>query len=283
LTGGPAHIVNPELDAPRRERLALEFSTPISARWMLDISGMLKRFRGLLSVDYAAQYGHLQMVDQRLVYLLDRPIEAYSLNNAAFEDDPFYAQFRFAISGQGRGWLFSFSFMAHMGMGSAPFGNGPVANDMGTLSEWQAGPNARFNAFGRLDGDRAFVARIYTVFNLARKLSLGITMKYRDGNPFAFIDAVEADGQRVLLLQTIRAEDSRGRKGGPRECYLSDCSVQLNWRTRLLGADAVLSAAVFNLLDFGSELSEYVFSGGSRDAMEMQIPRSLRVSLLMSW
>ncbi|MBN1196944.1 MAG: hypothetical protein JXA62_06020 [Candidatus Aminicenantes bacterium] len=283
FTGGPAHVANPDLKAPRRERLALEFSTPISARWMLDISGMLKRFRGLLSVDYAAPYGHLQMVDQRPVYLLDRPIEAYSLNNAAFEDDPFYAQLRFTISGRGRGWLFSFSFMAHMGMGNAPFGNGPVANDLGTLSEWQAGPNARFNAFGRLDGDRAFVARIYTLFNLARNLSLGITMKYRDGNPFAFIDAVEVDGQRALLLQTIRAEDSRGRKGGPREDYLSDCSVQLNWRMRLLGADALLSAAVFNLLDFGSELSEYVFSGGSRDAMEMQIPRSLRVSLLMSW
>jgi len=30
-------------------------------------------------------------------------------------------------------------------------------------------------------------------------------------------------------------------------------------------------------------LSEYVFSGGSRDAMEMQIPRSMRLSLLMTW
>ncbi len=121
------------------------------------------------------------------------------------------------------------------------------------------------------------------MFDLARNLSLGVSLKYRDGNPFAFIDAVEAGGRRVLLLQTIRAEDRYGRKGGPREDYLSDCSVKISWRLRLLGADAWLSAAVFNLLDFGSELSEYVFSGGSRDAMEMQLPRSLRISLLMSW
>ncbi|MDY0295937.1 MAG: hypothetical protein RB296_01355 [Acidobacteriota bacterium] len=283
LTGASAHMADPDLQAPRREQISLEFSTPISPRWTLDVSGMLKRFRHLLTVDYAAEFGHLQMVDQRLVYLLDRPVEAYTLNNSTFEQDPFYAQLRFAVSGHGRRWLFSFSFMAHMGMGSAPFGNGPVANDLGTLSEWQAGPNARLNAFGRLDGDRAFVARIYSVFDLARNLSLGVSLKYRDGNPFAFIDAVEAGGRRVLLLQTIRAEDRYGRKGGPREDYLSDCSVKISWRLRLLGADAWLSAAVFNLLDFGSELSEYVFSGGSRDAMEMQLPRSLRISLLMSW
>jgi len=283
VTGGPAHGVDADLRAPRRERLALELSTPMSTHWTFDVRAMLKRFRGLLTVDYAEPYGHLQTVDQRTVYLLDRPVLAYSLQNSTFAEHPFYAQLRFTFRGQGKGWLFSFSFLAHMGMGSAPFGNGPVANDLGTLSEWQAGPNARANAFGRLDGDRAFVARLFTVFNLTRKLSFGLSMKYRDGNSFAFIDTVEAEGQRVLLLQTIRAEDRYGRKGGPREDYLSDFSVQLTWRLRLLGADARLTAAVFNLLDFGSELSEYVFSGGSRDAMEMQIPRSMRLSLLMTW
>jgi len=283
MTGGPVHGVDRDLEAPRRERLAIEFSTPISRKWTFDLRGMLKRFRGLLSVDYAGAYGHLETIDERQVYLFDDPITAYTLKNLDFEDDPFYALLRFTFRGQGKGWLFSFSFMAHMAMGDAPFGNGPVSNDMGTLSEWQAGFNANTNAFGRLDGDRAFVARIYTAFNLTRNLTLGLTMKYRDGNPFAFIDALESGDQRVLLLQTIRAEDRYGQKGGPREDYLSDCSVQLTWRLRLLGADARISAAVFNLLDFGSELSEYVFSGGSRDAMELQIPRSMRISLLMTW
>jgi len=45
-----------------------------------------------------------------------------------------------------------------------------------------------------------------------------------------------------------------------------------------LGRDAVLSLTVFNILDFGAELSEYVFSGGSRDALELQIPRSIRLT-----
>jgi len=31
-------------------------------------------------------------------------------------------------------------------------------------------------------------------------------------------------------------------------------------------------------LDVGYELSEYVFSGGSRDAMELALPRSLRLT-----
>ena len=283
VSGAPWHHVDGDLKAPRRDRLAIEFTTPLSRRWSLDIRAVYKRFHDLLTVDYAGEFGHMETVDNLMLYLLDQPVSGYVLTNSSFEKDPFYGQFRFTIRGQGKRWLFSFSFMAHMGMGSAPLGNGAVANDPGTLSELQAGPNNRWNAFGRLDGDRAFIFRVFSGFHLNRNLFLAISLKYRDGDPFAFIDAVGTGENRLLVMQTIRAEDSHGRKGGPREDYLSDCSVQLSWDFHMLGARARLTAAVFNLLDFGSELSEYVFSGGSRDAMEMQLPRSMRLSLSLSW
>jgi hypothetical protein len=54
--------------------------------------------------------------------------------------------------------------------------------------------------------------------------------------------------------------------------------VRLNYNFKLLNKDAVISLTFFNLLDIGGELSEYVFSGGSRDAVELQIPRSLRLT-----
>lgn len=64
---------------------------------------------------------------------------------------------------------------------------------------------------------------------------------------------------------------------------LGDVSLQSTYRFRLLGQSAGVQLAVFNLLDMGSELSENVFSGGSRDANELQLPRSLRLTLSVGW
>ncbi len=59
---------------------------------------------------------------------------------------------------------------------------------------------------------------------------------------------------------------------------MADVSLKLNYRFKLMNRDAFLSLSMFNILDFGAELSEYVFSGGTRDALELQIPRSVRLT-----
>ena len=117
---------------------------------------------------------------------------------------------------------------------------------------------------------------------LAPPLFLGVSIKYRDGAPFAFINSVQAHDQLVLYYATIKAEDRHGQKGGPREDYIADFSVKLTYSLQLAGGDALLGVSFFNLLDAGYELSEYVFSGGSRDANELNIPRSVRLSLTVS-
>ena len=103
-----------------------------------------------------------------------------------------------------------------------------------------------------------------------------MNVKYRDGTPFAFIGSDEVNGQRVFYLETIQAENKKGIKGGPRRDYITDVSIKLSYAFRLSGWDVSLFGGAFNLLDFGSELSEYVFSGGKRYSNEMQIPRSVR-------
>ncbi|MCP5047600.1 MAG: hypothetical protein GY940_10535, partial [bacterium] len=150
---------------------------------------------------------------------------------------------------------------------------------MGILDESQANPNSLVNGFGRLDGDRGFVAKSYFGRYITKQLFLAVSFKYRDGNPFAFFNTFTRHDQRIIYYSTIKAENEKGIKGGPREDYIADVSFKLSYKLKLFNRAAVLSLSFFNVLDFGGELSEYVYSGGLRDSVELQIPRSLRLTL----
>ena len=279
-TGGRYHFIDENLSAPIKERFLVHFSMPLSKRFILNIKALYKRIKNNFRIRFDRDYGFYQFQEGYDLYFFDQPFKDYYLTNNYLEKEPFYAQFYFDIKGGKKDrWFFSFSFMAHMGMGDTAFGNGAGSNDIGILSESQANPNSWINGYGRLDGDRGFVAKSYFGFHLFKKLWLGVSLKYRDGNPFAFMNAVSGYDQWVLYYQTIKAENEKGVKGGPREDYIADVSVRLNYSLKLFNKEAVITLTFFNLLDVGGELSEYVFSGGTRDAVELQIPRSLRLTL----
>ena len=283
LSGGAGHAAAEGLEPSRRQRLELLFSAPVSKRFQLDVKGLYKRILRPLWVSYAGEYGHYEEIGATGYYVLDRPATGFVLGNAPFAREPFYAEFLLRIHGEReRRWYFSFSFMAHMGMGNTAFGNGPEANDVGVIAESQASPNSWINGFGRVDGDRAFVARIHFGYYLARRLFLGGSVKYRDGNPFAFLDARALAGQWLITYHTIKAEDEHSRKGGPREDCIWDVNLKLGYDLSLFGRRGRLELSLFNLLDFGGELSENAFSNDrDRLANELQLPRSLRLGLTL--
>ena len=283
FTGGRFHVVDENLSAPRKRRLLLTLSTPISRRFRVDMKGIYKWIDESLAVRFREQFGFFEPHGENQLFFFDRPFGDFYLTNPEFEDDPFYAQALVRVHGGEPGeWFFSFSFMAHIGMGVTTFGNGANSNDIGFVGESQANPNSLVNGFGRVDGDRAFVGRSAFGFRLASRLFLGVGIKYRDGAPFAFINSVQKHDQRVLYYATIKAEDRRGRKGGPREDYLGDLSLKLTYALRLMGREALLGVSFFNVLDTGYELSENVFRGGSRDANELNMPRTMRLSVTVS-
>ena len=283
-SGGNCHFVDEAIAAPRKRRLLLDLSTRLSRHWRLNVKGIYKKMADTFWIKFARDYGFYESYGGQDLYFFDQTFKDYTLSNYDFDDDPFYAQLLLHFKGERPGrWFFSFSFLAHIGMGYTAFGNGVGANDIGVIHESQAFPNTWINGFGRLDGDRAFVARLYAGFYLARNLSLGIGLKYRDGHPFAFFNALNRHDQWAIYYQTIQAENEKGEKGGPREDYVSDISLKLNYRFRLFNRRASLSLSAFNLLDVGYELSEYVWSGGSRDAVELVMPRSLRLTLMVEF
>ena len=279
-TGGTYHSADPNLEVPSRERLLLLISTRLSRYFRLNVKGLYKRIENQLWVRFAEEYGFSERVGQKDLYFYDRPFRDYLLGNSPSAKDPFYAQFHLQLVGEKKEkWYFSFSFMAHIGMGTTTLGNGAGANDIGVIGEGQADPNSQINGYGRVDGDRAFVGRIFFGRYLGRRLFFSGQIKYRDGDPFAFLDAVQRNEQWVISYESIKGEDEYGRKGGPREDCLWDFSFKISCFFSLWGRKATLDLSVFNLLDFGSELSENVFSGGYRYSNELQLPRSLRLGL----
>lgn len=279
-TGGKYHFLDEDIVAPYRNRFLLSFSARLSQTFTLNVKSIVKNISNNLWVMFQDEYGFYQTVNDNELYFFSEPFKDYSLSNAIFEDNPYYFQFLLHLVGKkSQKWYFSISFMVHLGMGYTAFGNGPGANDYGILDESQANPNTWINGYGRVDGDRAYVGKLYFGLYLVKNLFLSASLKYRDGNPFAFIDSHYANNQWAFYLATIQAEDKKGVKGGPREDFLGDVSVKLQYNFRLFDCDMSLFGSVFNMLDFGSELSEYVFSGGLRYSNERLIPRSVRAGL----
>jgi hypothetical protein len=279
-TGGRYHSIDSDLRVPIKNRLLVDMYMRLSQKFSFQVKGIYKKITNSLWVEHQEDYGFYETIGGRELYFYSQPFQDYVLTNYRFDDDPFYFQLLLHFLGQEeKKWFFSFSFMAHIGMGYTSFANGAGANDIGILDEYQANPNSWINGYGRVDGDRAYVGKMYFGFYIMKNLFFAANLKYRDGTPFAFIDNVQAYEQRILYLQTIQAENWKGIKGGPRKDYLSDVSIKIRYFFKLFNSDAEIHLTLFNLLDFGSELSEYVFSGGSRYAMELQIPRSLRLGL----
>jgi len=281
-SGGASHFISPNQQLPRRERILLQLTTRLSASFNLSIKGLYKKIRRQFWVNFSEEYGHYEEIGGQGYFFLDRPVTAYELGNVSFSKDPFYAEFLIQLQGQRPGrWFFTVSFLAHMGMGYTAFGNGPTANDIGIVSESQAFPNSWINGFGRVDGDRAFVGKVFFGYHLSKRLFLSGSIKYRDGDPFAFLNAYKKNDQWIITYQTIKAEDEHGVKGGPREDCIWDFNFKLSHEFSLFGIKGRLELAAFNLLDFGLELSENVFSGGARLANELQLPRSLRLGMVL--
>jgi len=281
FTGGRYHQLDPDLKVPVRHRFLLSLNSRLGPLWQFRLKGIYKGIAHSLRVRFTEEYGGYRPVEGRDVYFYDQPFRDHVLSNLTGEEDPFYAQIYLQFRGQRPDkWFFNFSFMAHIGMGTTPFGNGAGTSDTGLISESTANPNSLPRSYGRLDGDRAFVGRCFFGFYLFPNCHLGVGLKYRDGNPFAFIEHAKLDGQHQLYYHSIKAEDQYGNKPGPREDYLSELNVKIGYSLAVLGRQVNVSVSFFNLLDFGSELSEYVFFRElGRPAAELQIPRSILLSV----
>src|SRR6185295_13715590 len=151
-------------------------------------------------------------------------------------------------------FLFSLGLQTLVSFGVTAFGIGPTANDLGVIDATMANPNARAYPQGNLDPDRAYVFKLSTGYRFWSTLWGFFTARFRDGQPFAFLDWRTKDGQ----VQPIYASNkgSLYHLTGPRTDAVIVLDAQLSYTVPLPRGALRLEALITNFYDPQTELSE---------------------------
>ena len=210
---------------------------------------------------------------------------------------PYFVSNTIRYTYTGRKWFVQVSWQSYLMSGFSPLGNGPLTNTLGSLSETTANPNTfdvvtradlPYRANGRLDQDRAFIARIQVTYNACKYFSIGLNGKFKDGQPFVNYDArlrTDADHTQVALRPfTARGINLANNLFGKREDAFFNIELHATGRWWIHDVPMSLDVLCYNLYDFGTALTEYTFDGyndmrDKRMSMSLCIPRGLLVTL----
>jgi len=211
----------------------------------------------------------------------------------------------------GKKWFVSLSWQSYLMSGFSTLGNGPLHNNIGALSESSANPNTYkaategtmpYQATGRLNQDRAYIARIQVTYNACKYFSVSLNGKFKDGQPFSnFLANIRTDG--VHSQPAIWNDDAKGINTantwfGKREDAFFNIDLRLTGRWWVRGIPFRLDVTCYNIYDFGTALTEYTFDNynhrtypywtdtlgkesmhESRTSMSLCIPRGLIAKL----
>lgn len=274
-TTGGAHIdVDGGLIGTSVYSVALGLSHHFSPAWAFHAQGLAKVDTGTHRLEFEQASGYFR--DD--VFFLSEGEKRYRLRNVD-DDVPAFWGGQFQLIGIGEDYVVSAAFSAFNAVGVSPFGNGPTANDVGIIDHSTANPNSANQGLANLDGDRAFMIRTVFGYRMIDTLWGFITFSHRDGQPFAFFEQDEHNGQIAMTYRSPRGSPLKYTRPllGPREDFRVNVDAQLEYSFSLGGIDVVSTLLVNNLLDFGNEISERssVIGKGERAALESEIGRSL--------
>lgn len=260
-TGGKFLSVADNIKQPYIYSLNIGTDIKISENWKFKIDGIAKLFKNMFWIlfkddnnsdyytadNYGSDDGQFNTINNYNVFfynILNDSIRDYILTNydssliggGKYFSEPFYAGVKIVLTGyEDEKWFVNISFAAYLSMAVTTFGNGFVTNDIGNIDFSMANPDTWINGYGRVDNDRAYVGKGVFGFKLFGFLWNSLTIKYRDGQSFAFYGIYEnlmSDGneQAALLYNSIQAENEIGLKGGPREDSLwnFDYKISIN-------------------------------------------------------
>ena len=279
--GGVFHTMSDDLARPSASHFAFGIRTPRLGAFRAVVTGvgrwLFQRYTVRLSDPSVYSPVEVQTAgDQRMTaYAKDLSRageETYALVNDA--DRSRYLGTEIQVHTEATpSWFFSLSASGYWVVSNAPFGSFADRNDPGAIDEITADPNARVNARGRTDNDRAYGATLLVGRELGRDLWLSTATRYLDGQPFARIDMVEALPQGPTAIMATQ----RGTPG-PRHTFHMTTDVRLSYLWRGNGRNTLsVMLDVFNLLGSGTEIVEDPRAGRVtfRRALEMIPGRTL--------
>ena len=220
-------------------------------------------------------------------------------------DSPVFASNVIKYTYNGKKVFFSLSWQSYVVSGISALGNGAQAQDINVLSESLANPNIvlvdanmqqadpAIRSLGRLNQDRAYIARIQLGVNITENWQLSMSGKFRDGIAFsAFRTYVETDGagysQVVVWNANTRGINVRDNNFGKRTDSFFNFDLRLKYRGAIKGVPFEIQAICYNIWDFATELNEYCmyydWSTGKdqrdgRTPLSLCTPRGLMLNL----
>ena len=285
--GGAFHAMGDDLTRPSDSHFAFGLRTPRLGAFRAVVTGvgrwLSQRYTVRLSDPSVYSPVELQTAGDQHVTAFAKDLsragaETYVLVNDADRSRYLGMEIQLHTEATPR-WFFNLSASGYWVVTNAPFGSFADRNDPGAINEITADPNARVNARGRADNDRAYGATLLVGRELVRDLWLSTATRYLDGQPFAPIDMVGALPQGPVAVMATQ----RGTPG-PRHTFHMTTDVRLSYLWR--GSDQnTLSVMldVFNLLGSGTEIVEDPRAGPEtfRRALEMIPGRSLLLRTLV--
>lgn len=274
--------IGPGLRAPNLYSVVFGISSQLGEKWKVTFQGIAKAWDSLarLTFDGAPQqYGHFT----NGVFFFDGAPTRYVLVNDPFGETPYGGMVQLQVARrQDENGFFDFSFSAANFFGHPPIGNGAFGNDIGLVDWLGANPNARFRSLSNTDADRAFILKLVGGKRLWRTLWGTFAIFYKDGQPFGFYDSFVENGQVVFRHNSNRG--SAMQISSPLIGWREDFQVEVDLR---VSYDVALSAGwnlraaliIANALDLGNEVSERHGPPFDRSTLELQLPRSLNLSV----
>lgn len=209
---------------------------------------------------------------------------------------PYYISNLIRYTYNGRKWFVQLSWQSFLMSGFSSLGNGPLHNNIGALSETTADPNTfivppegdkPYQANGRLNQDRAYIARLQVTYNACKYFSVGLNFKFKDGQPFSTFVAktqmVDGHTQMAIVPSDARGINPVNNHFGKRKDAFFNLELRATGRWWVRDVPMSLEVLCYNLYDFGTELTEYTFDAYSavpgRTAMSLCIPRGLLFTL----
>lgn len=211
---------------------------------------------------------------------------------------PYYMSNTVQYSYTGRKWYVMVSWQSYLMAGLSTLGNGPLHNNLGSLSESSANPNTYlaleemekglpYQGNCRLNQDKSFILRMQVTYNACRYFSIGFNGKFKDGQPFSNYRVAEYSSPTGHAQVAIYNVDAKGinmanNEFGRREDAFFNLELHATGRWWVRGIPMSLDVLCYNLYDFGTALTEYTFDEGighGRRTMSMCIPRGLLFTL----
>ena len=207
---------------------------------------------------------------------------------------PYYMSNTVQYTYRGRKWFVMASWQSYLMAGLSTLGNGPLHNNIGSLSESSANPNTytvpvekeaglQYPGNCRLDQDKSFILRLQVTYNACKYFSIGFNGKFKDGQPFSNFRTATYSSPTGHPQVAIYHADAKGinmanDKFGKREDAFFNLELRATGRWWVNDIPMSLEVMCYNLYDFGTALTEYTFDETvqhARRTMSMCIPRGL--------